>query len=93
MPIKFQHYMGERCEKQASCQEVGCEHNGRCVKEKNFKCHCPAGWTGPFCNIGNYKHNFHCLYWINCEQKSFFINLFIFISLIGSVFTEVKSLL
>ncbi|XP_066907901.1 protein eyes shut isoform X2 [Halyomorpha halys] len=47
-----EHYMGERCEKQASCQEVGCEHNGKCVKEdKSFKCHCPAGWTGPFCNI------------------------------------------
>ena len=45
--------MGEKCEKQASCQEVGCEHNGRCTKDnKNFKCHCPAGWTGPFCNIG-----------------------------------------
>ncbi|CAH1391629.1 unnamed protein product [Nezara viridula] len=46
------NYMGERCEKQASCQEVGCEHNGRCLKDgKSFKCHCPAGWTGPFCNI------------------------------------------
>ncbi|XP_024082772.1 protein eyes shut isoform X2 [Cimex lectularius] len=49
----LQQYNGFRCENQVSCAEVGCENRGRCEKQgKKSQCHCPPGWSGPFCNIG-----------------------------------------